>query len=163
MTIVSLTRTKHIRIYNVSAGGCLLESRESLPVGAVGVLSMNVDGRRRQEWIRVCRVHASEGRRGTCLVSVEFLSLEPAGSSSLRGAMLRPRTVPSRFPASFGRSSGDPGKSVPAGDFNLGQSSIEPHADRAVLNISRSARELAMPLLNESARARHKPEKEKSR
>ena len=160
MTIDSLSRTKHIRIYNVSAGGCLLESRESLPVGAVGVLSMNVDGCHRQEWIRVCRVHASEGRRGTCLVSVEFLPLEPAASSSLRGAMLRLRTVTSRFPGSFGRSSGDPRKSVPAGDFNFAQSSNEPHADRAVLNTSRTARELAMPLLNESARARHKPEKE---
>ena len=114
VTIVSLTKTKNIRVYDVSAGGCLLESRESLPVGAVGLLSIDVDGRRRQEWIRVCRVHANEGRRGTCLVSVEFLPLEPAGADSLRGAMLRLRAVKlrGRFPAMSGRSSGDPGKSV---------------------------------------------------
>ena len=89
VTITSLTRTKPIRIYDVSAGGCLLESREPLPIGTVGLLTMNFDGRLRQEWIRVCRVQADESRRGPCLVSVEFLPLEPAGAESLRGAVLR--------------------------------------------------------------------------
>ena len=162
LTIVSLTKTKNIRVYDVSAGGCLLESRESLPVGAVGQLSIDVDGRRRQEWIRVCRVHADEGRRGTCLVSVEFLPLVPAGTDSLRGAMLRLRAVKSRtrFPAMSGRSSGDPGKSVRAVDASRTPSSAAPHADHGDLNSSCNAIELATPLLNRSARACHKPEKE---
>lgn len=162
VTIVSLTRTKNIRVYDVSAGGCLLESRESLPVGAVGQLSIDVDGRRRQEWIRVCRVHANEGRRGTCLVSVEFLALEPAGTDSLRGAMLRLRAVTSRprFPAMPGRSSGDPGKSVRVGETLRATSPSGPSADRSDLNSSCNAIELATPLLNRSARACHKPEKE---
>ena len=162
VTIVSLTRTKNIRVYDVSAGGCLLETRESLPVGAVGLLSIDVDGRRRQEWIRVCRVHANEGRRGTCLVSVEFLPLEPAGTDSLRGAMLRLRAVKSRarFPALSGRSSGDPGKSEWAVDTPRAPSSAAPHADHGDLNSSCNAIELATPLLNGSARACHKPAKE---
>jgi hypothetical protein len=162
VTIVSLTRTKNIRVYDVSAGGCLLESRESLPVGAVGLLSIDVEGRRRQEWIRVCRVHANEGRRGTCLVSVEFLPLEPAGTDSLRGAILRLRAAKSRsrFPAMSGRSSGDPGKSVRPDDAPHALSSSGLHADQPDLNSSCNTLELATPLLNGSARACHKPEKE---
>ena len=54
---------------------------------------MDFDGRRRQEWIRVCRVQADESRRGPCLVSVEFLPLEPAGAGSIRGAVLRLRAA----------------------------------------------------------------------
>lgn len=162
LTIVSLTKTKNIRVYDVSAGGCLLESRESLPVGAVGRLSIDVDGRRRQEWIRVCRVHADEGRRGTCLVSVEFLPLEPAGTDSLRGAMLRLRAVKTRtrFPAMSGRSSGDPGKSVRVEATLRATPPSGPSADRSDLNSSCNSIELATPLLNGSARACHKPAKE---
>jgi hypothetical protein len=162
VTIVSLTRTKNIRVYDVSAGGCLLESRELLPVGAVGLLSIDVDGRPRQEWIRVCRVHANEGRRGTCLVSVEFLPLEPAGTDSVRGAMLRVRAVKSRprFPAMPGRSSGDPGKSVRVDETLRVTSSSRPPADQSYLNSSCNAVELATPLLNRSARECQKPEKE---
>jgi hypothetical protein len=162
LSIVSLTNTKNIRVYNISAGGCLLESRELLPVGAVGRLSIEVDRHRRQEWIRVCRVHANEGRRGTCLVSVEFLPLEPAGSSSLRGAILRLRaaTSRSRFPGMSGRSSGDPGKSVRADAPLDTASSSGPSGDQPDLNSSCSATELATPLLNGSARACQKPEKE---
>src|SRR5678816_3944129 len=102
----------------MSAGGCLLESREPLPIGTVGLLTMNFDGRLRQEWIRVCRVQADESRRGPCLVSVEFLPLEPAGAESLRGAVLRLRAIGTRthFATLSGRSSGDPGKSVERGD-----------------------------------------------
>jgi hypothetical protein len=162
VAIVSLTKTKHIRVYNISAGGCLLESRELLPVGAVGRLSIEVDGQRRQEWIRVSRVHAKEGRRGTCLLSVEFLPLGPAGTDSLRGAMLRLRaaTSRSRFPGMSGRSSGDPGKSVRADATLDAASSSGPSGDQSDLNSSCSAIELATPLLNGSARACQKPEKE---
>ena len=162
VTIVSLTKTKNIRVYDVSAGGCLLESRESLPVGAVGLLSIDVDGRRRQEWIRVCRVHANEGRRGTCLVSVEFLPLEPAGADSLRGAMLRLRAVKlrGRFPAMSGRSSGDPGKSVRVDETLRAMPPVGPSVDRSDLNSSCNSIELATPLLNRSGRACQKPEKE---
>ena len=162
VTITSLTRSKPIRIYDVSAGGCLLESREPLPVGTVGLLTMDFDGRRRQEWIRVCRVQADESRRGPCLVSVEFLPLAPAGADSLRSAVLRLRGVSARphFPTSSGRSSGDPGKSMECDDSpRMLPSPIAP-ADHEDLNSSCISLELATPLLNGSARACPKPEKE---
>ena len=165
VTISSLTRTKPIRIYDVSAGGCLLESREPLPVGTVGLLTMNFDGRLRQEWIRVCRVQADESRRGPCLVSVEFLPLEPASAESLRGAVLRLRAVGTRthFPMPSGRSSGDTGKSVERGDaVSVASSPVATvdHEDHEDLNSSCISLELATPLLNSPARACPKPEKE---
>jgi hypothetical protein len=162
VTITSLTKTKSIRIYDVSAGGCLLESREPLPVGTVGLLTMNFDGRLRQEWIRVCRVQADESRRGPCLVSVEFLPLEPAGTESLRGAVLRLRALGARthFPPPSGRSSGDTGKSVEREDAHaVAASSIAP-VDHEELNSSCISLELATPLLNVTSRACPKPEKE---
>jgi PilZ domain len=165
VTISSLTRTKPIRIYDVSAGGCLLESREPLPVGTVGLLTMNFDGRLRQEWIRVCRVQADESRRGPCLVSVEFLPLEPASAASLRGAVLRLRAVGTRthFPMPSGRSSGDTGKSVERGDaVSVASSPVATvdHEDHEDLNSSCISLELATPLLSSPARACPKPEKE---
>ena len=165
VTITSLTRTKPIRIFDVSAGGCLLESREPLPIGTVGLLTMNFDGRLRQEWIRVCRVQADESRRGPCLVSVEFLPLEPAGAESLRGAVLRLRAIGTRthFPTSSGRSSGDPGKSVERGDaVSVASSPVAPvdHEDHEDLNSSCISLELATPLLSSPVRACPKPEKE---
>jgi hypothetical protein len=162
VTITSLTRTKPIRIYDVSAGGCLLESREPLPVGTVGLLTMNFDGRLRQEWIRVCRVQADESRRGPCLASVEFLPLEPAGGESLRGAVLRLRPGGTRthFPTPSGRESGDPGKSVEGDDARrLASLTVSP-VDHHDLNSSCISLELATPLLNDFARACPKPEKE---
>ena len=162
MTTTSLTKTKTIRIYDVSAGGCLLESRESLPVGTVGRLTMDFEGRRRHEWIRVCREHADEGHRGTYLVSVEFLPLEPAGADSLRGAVLRLRAVRSRsrIPPLSGRSSGDTGKSVQRVDADFVALSPRPPADHADLNSVCNSVDLATPLLNETARECAKPEKE---
>ena len=84
VTLISLKKTSQIRVWDVSSGGCLLESREHFPIGTVGVLHIDLDGRRRREWFRVCRVHAEEGRRGTCLLGAEFLPLAPAGHDSLR-------------------------------------------------------------------------------
>lgn len=162
VTITSLTQTKPIRIYDVSAGGCLIETRESIAVGTVGLLTMDFEGRQREEWIRVCRVHAAERRQGTYLVSVEFLPLEPAGDDSLRGAVLRLRAGRrhAQFRALSGRSSGDPGKSTSPGHARDGASSQRPPADHEDLNSSCSANDLAAPLLNGPARACPKPEKE---
>ena len=162
VTITSLTRTKPIRVYDVSAGGCLLESREPLPVGTVGLLTMNFDGRLRQEWIRVSRVQADESRRGPCVVSVEFLPLEPAGAESLRGAVLRLRSVSPRshFPPPSGRSSGDPGKSMECDDARPVPSSSGAAVDHEDLNSSCMSLDLATPLLSSHARACPKPEKE---
>ena len=110
VTLIALKKTSDVRIWDVSSGGCLLESREQLPIGTVGRLHVDVDGQGRHEWFRICRVHADEGRRGTCLLGVEFLPLAPAGRDSLRRAA---RDLHTRETAGItGRSSGDPGNSA---------------------------------------------------
>jgi hypothetical protein len=111
VTLITLKKTSGIRIWNLSTGGCLVESQEQFPVGTVGVLHVELEGQRRREWFRVCRVHAEEGRRGTCLLGAEFLALGPAGRDSLRLAArdLHAGRGIARLP---GRSSGDRGNSI---------------------------------------------------
>jgi len=96
VTFAALVKTNDIRVWDMSAGGCLLESRTLLPIGTVGLLVIDLDGHRRREWFRICRVHAEEGRRGTCLLGAEFLPLAPAGHDSLRRAArdVREQTQP---------------------------------------------------------------------
>jgi Flp pilus assembly pilin Flp len=101
----------NVRLWDVSAGGCLLEFREFVPVGTVGVLAADLDGRRHLEWFRICRVHDEEGRRSRCLVGAEFLTLSPTRQDSLRAAIARMRgpAASAGIPTLAGRSSGDPG------------------------------------------------------
>ena len=106
--MITLKRTSDLRLWDVSGGGCLLESREQLPIGTVGLLHVDLDGLQHHEWFRVCRVHAEEGRRGTCLLGAEFLPLAPAGRDSIRLAT-RDLHAASGMAAAPGRSSGDPG------------------------------------------------------
>ena len=113
MTLITLKKTSGIRIWNVSSGGCLFESQEQFPVGTVGLLHVELDGQRRREWFRVCRVHAEEGRRGTCLLGAEFLALAPAGRDSLRLAARDLHATKGMADLS-GRSSGDRGNSIGA-------------------------------------------------
>lgn len=168
VTIAAFTKATMIRVWDVSAGGCLLEFREFIPVGSVGVLSMELDGRRHVEWFRICRVHADEGRRSRCLVAAEFLTLSPPRSDSLRAAIarMRGRGAAHGIPVLAGRSSGDPGKSMrprrprrarPAVDAEV---LVQTAQDLAS---SLPEHQLAAPLLDSSARARHgcaSPEKE---
>lgn len=108
MTLIALKKTSDIRIWDLGSGGCLFESREQLPIGTVGLLHVDIDGQRRREWFRICRVHADEGRRGTCLLGAEFLPLAPAGRDSLRRAAGDLKTG-GGMAGITGRSSGDPG------------------------------------------------------
>ena len=111
--MITLKKTSELRLWDVSSGGCLLESREQFPVGTIGLLHIDLDGQPRREWFRVCRVHAEEGRRGTCLLGAEFLALAPAGRESLRVAA-RDLQATGRMAGLPGRSSGDPGN-IPSG------------------------------------------------
>lgn len=116
MTLIALKKIADVRMWDVSSGGCLLESREQLPIGTVGLLHVEVGGERRREWFRICRVHAEEGRRGTCLLGAEFLPLAPAGCDSLRRAAgdLPLSDAARGMDDIAGRSSGDPGNSTSA-------------------------------------------------
>ena len=173
--MITATLTKHtsLRVWDIGEGGCLLESRESLPVGTVGLLSMELDGRSRREWFRICRVHADEGRRGTCLLAAEFLPLAVAGGASVRGAVREWRAVASSprrvferagvrgawrgMAGASGRSSGNTGNS--SGSDSGGAAAkagehAESHETTATSFESSTATKLATPLLNWSTQAR---------
>jgi hypothetical protein len=109
----ALLKDVALRVRDLSAGGCLLESSAYLPIGTIGVLDIEFEGARRVEWFRVCRVEVTDDRAGACFVGVEFLPLATAGTSSLRGAVRRVDETRA-LPPSAGTLSGDPANSVAA-------------------------------------------------
>ena len=107
-----LLRDVATQVRNLSAGGCLLETRAYLPVGTVGVLDVELDGERRLEWFRICRIQGRHGGSGAYFVGAEFLPLAVAGDHSLRGAVRRMpyAGAPRGMSGLAGRLSGDLGK-----------------------------------------------------
>jgi hypothetical protein len=154
---VTLVRSSRVRVWELSAGGCLVESREPLMVGAVGSLELTFDGEPRVEWFRVCRVHTHEGRRGACLVAVEFLPLRTPGRESLRAAVrsLTPAGPTTEMPLASGRSSGHAVNSDRARRSQPRRAAKTPLRCADFLEGARS-RELAEPLLKSGMRARAK-------
>lgn len=76
-----LVRRQHVDIADVSRSGCRLEGAQPMPVGAVGMLSVEIEGESHVELFRVCRAGAAspDGRYES---GVEFLPL-PAGAPSI--------------------------------------------------------------------------------
>jgi Flp pilus assembly pilin Flp len=108
-----LLRTVNLQVHDLSEDGCLLITRVLLPVGTVGVLEMEFDGRRLTEWFRTCRAQRTHGRSGLYLAGVEFLTLTAAGDSSLRTAVRSMKWTRQPMSGSSGSFSGDPGKIAP--------------------------------------------------
>ena len=101
-----------MQVRDLSTGGCLLETRAFLPVGTVGVLDMEIEGKRCVEWFRIRRTQATHGRSGAYLFGAEFLlPVAIAGESSLRGAVRRVYRV-DRISGLTGRLSGESGNSM---------------------------------------------------
>lgn len=113
MTInAALIRGVSVQVRDLSTGGCLLETRAYLPVGTVGVLDMEIEGKRCVEWFRIRRTQATQGRSGAYLFGAEFLlPVAVAGETSLRGAVRRVYRI-DRVSARTGRMSGEAGNSM---------------------------------------------------
>jgi hypothetical protein len=108
----ALLRRTTVRIHDLARDGCLLESDVLLDVGTIGLLDVDIDGRRCQEWFRICRVHAIRGRGGVALLGAEFLALPRAPrAASLRAVanQVHPSRGREGMAAVAGRSSGDTG------------------------------------------------------
>ena len=69
-----VVRRVAVRVVDLSATGCLLESSVRLNEGAVGTLHLTVDGRRYRETLRIARVASTAGR-GTNQAGAQFLTL----------------------------------------------------------------------------------------
>jgi Flp pilus assembly pilin Flp len=107
----ALIRGVSVQVRDLSTGGCLLETRAYLPIGTVGVLDMEIEGKRCVEWFRIRRTQATHGRSGAYLFGAEFLLPVAVAESSLRGAVRRVYRV-DRVSGRAGRLSGEPGNSM---------------------------------------------------
>ena len=70
-----VVRRVAVRVVDLSASGCLLESSVRLSEGAVGTLHLTVDGRRYQETLRVSRLAATAGSSWPYRAGAQFLTL----------------------------------------------------------------------------------------
>jgi hypothetical protein len=77
-----LERRHPVDIKDVSRGGCCVEGPHLLPVGAVGVIAVEMEGERHAEVFRVARSSAVPGQRDQYEAGVEFLPM-PVSAPSL--------------------------------------------------------------------------------
>jgi Flp pilus assembly pilin Flp len=150
----ALIRRVSVQVRDLSTGGCLLETRVYLPVGTVGVLEMEIEGKRCVEWFRIRRTQDTQGRSGAYLFGAEFLlPVAVAGETSLRGAVSRAFRI-DRVSGRTGRMSGKPGNSIVFGTASA--RAIDAHSaqtPRQVINFRRSdgAVESGSPLAESAA------------
>ena len=79
-----LGRELNVRLLEISRAGCLLESSCQLPVGTLGDLAVDVDGRQYVDQVRIARCQAIAGAGNTHRLGAEFLTLHISGALSLR-------------------------------------------------------------------------------
>lgn len=77
------------RILDISASGCLIESRRRLEVGTVGRLCLKFGSQECADDIEVVRCEAVEGARSRFHVGVRFLWTTPRDVGSIRHAVTR--------------------------------------------------------------------------
>ncbi len=70
-----IVRRVPVRVAEISATGCMLESALSIREGAVGTLHLTVEGRRYRETVRVTRVMPLPGGVRRQQVGAQFLTL----------------------------------------------------------------------------------------
>ncbi len=86
-----LTRETRVRLVNISASGCLLETALRLEPGTVGQLKVMVEGDTFADAVRVSRVQQVHGAGTEWHLGAEFLWTTHPGSRSLRRMVSRLR------------------------------------------------------------------------
>lgn len=79
-----LARDVDVRLLNVSASGCLIESRRRIEAGTTGALRLMVEGEEYCDDVIVARCSEVQGAGATYHVGAEFLWTTPPGVRSLR-------------------------------------------------------------------------------
>jgi hypothetical protein len=82
-----LTRECHVRIINVSASGCLIETPRPMEVGTVGALRLRVGNEVYADTIQVVRCQPIAGAGSIYHVGMKFLSTTPRHAGSIRYAV----------------------------------------------------------------------------
>jgi hypothetical protein len=84
-----LIRRIPVRVRNVSTSGCLLESADLLPDGAIGMLELAIDGDRHVEALRVNRSTRIPGAAWPWRAGAQFLALNAPLPTSVRNVVAR--------------------------------------------------------------------------
>ena len=84
-----LTRERRVRVINISASGCLIESQRRLVVGTVGMFRLRWGTQEYEDGIAVVRSLAIEGAGGVHHVGVRFLWTTLPHPRSIRYAIPR--------------------------------------------------------------------------
>jgi PilZ domain len=94
-----LTREFDVRIIDVSASGCLIETARRMEIGTVGALRLRVGNAEYLDVVQVVRHQPLAGAGSTCRVGVKFLSTTPRGAGSIRHAVATEARAGSADPA----------------------------------------------------------------
>lgn len=84
-----LMRDLFSRILDISASGCLIESRRPLDVGTLGRLRLKFGSQECAEDVEVVRCDVVDSARHVYHVGLRFLWTTPRGTGSIRHAVLR--------------------------------------------------------------------------
>ena len=84
-----LTRERRVRVINISASGCLMESQRRLVVGTVGLFRLHWGTQEYEDGIVVVRCLAIEGAGGVYHVGARFLWTTLPHLRSIRHAVAR--------------------------------------------------------------------------
>jgi hypothetical protein len=84
-----LVRRIPMTLGEISAKGCLIETRHALPAGTVGVLELEREEGYSTEPVRICRMVHIAGGAVPYAAGAEFLPLEPPAPASVRNSIAR--------------------------------------------------------------------------
>jgi hypothetical protein len=79
-----LGRDVLVELLDVSRSGSLLRSPTPIPEGTLGTLTVDIDGKRYTDHVRVARCYKVSGAGERHHIGVEFLALRRPGQQSLR-------------------------------------------------------------------------------
>ena len=82
--VASLSTDIRVRVLNVSAAGCLIETRRALEVGSVATLRMNVAGGDFEDTVQIVRCQEITGAGTTFHLGATFLTTAAPSLESLR-------------------------------------------------------------------------------
>ena len=82
--VAVLGREVTVRLLDISASGCLLESASRLVLGTTGSLVVNFEGRDYADDVRIMRCREFEGSSGAYQIGAEFLWTNTPHDRSLR-------------------------------------------------------------------------------
>jgi PilZ domain len=88
-TFAVLTREVRVRVLDISATGCLVESGRRMPVGTAGRLRLQIGDASYADDVRVVRCEMVESARAGYQIAMQFLPTTPCHPRSIRHAIAR--------------------------------------------------------------------------